>query len=473
MNKEKASISQYLKTSYILIIVMMAVPTIVLSIFIPTMNRRYSDMIGYVRRASEVIEVTDRQLEKEIWDIVAGKKDFGDGKQYELLDSAQDILKQLKENIRNDSQRYIVGAMEMLDSIRSYCDELGMQIRRNVAVSSNEQLLREIRRVSSSLKDVMIEYIYAEIDEISVINSNILNITTFNILLTGVLMGLVIWFAIRCYQSARDSIQKPIARLEKMSVRLAKGELSARSPASALEELDVLTQSLNSMAHKLEELIDSRVQDQRNLRKAELRTLQEQITPHFIYNTLDTIVWMAQKKKTEDVIGITMALTKFLRISLSKGNDWITVEQEIGHVESYLKIQQFRYRGKIKYVVDIDPQLYGYGILKLLLQPLVENALYHGVKQKRGAGKIEVRGIKNRDNTMTFSVSDNGIGMTEERFKKVLTSMKNDIGLRDSAYGLYNVNKRISLYYENEGLSIESRYNVGTTVWFTIPYKEI
>ena len=474
MEKGKASINRYLKTSYTMIIIMMAIPAIVLSVLVPTMNLRYSEMIGYVKQASEAIELTDRRLEKEIWNIVAGNNDFEEGKQYLLLDNAQAILEQLlSDNIQSDNQQYITGAMGMLNSIRTYCDELGTQIRRNVAVSSNEQLLREIRRVSTSFKDIMVEYTYAEIDAISEINTKILQATTINILLIVTLMGMVIWFATRCYHIARDAIQKPIVRLEKMSVRLADGELSTRSPASGLEELEVLTQSLNTMAYKLEDLIDSRVRDQKNLRKAELRTLQEQITPHFIYNTLDTIVWLAQKKKNEQVVEITMALTNFLRISLSKGNDWITVEQEIQHVASYLQIQQFRYGSKIIYTIDIDPRLYKQRILKLLLQPLVENAIYHGIKQKRGIGSIEVRGTVNSNNTMTFSVKDNGIGMSPERFEKVLTSIKSDIGLRDSAYGLYNVNKRISLYYESEGLCIESEYNSGTIVWFTIPFKEM
>lgn len=255
-----------------------------------------------------------------------------------------------------------------------------------------------------------------------------------------------------------------------MSVQLAAGNLEARAAPPSVSELDTLTRSLNTMADQLDELIENRIADQRSLRKAEMRTLQAQITPHFIYNTLDTIVWLAQQKENQAVVDITMALTQFFRISLSGGSDYITVGQELSHVESYLKIQAVRYESIMQYRIDVEASLAPCPILKLLLQPLVENAIYHGIKKKRGRGLITVTGRRNPDQTMTFSVSDTGIGMPAERLAEVRAALTSDAGPQ-AGFGLYNVNQRIRLYYNNSGLDIQSAYRSGTTISFTIPCR--
>jgi two-component system sensor histidine kinase YesM len=170
-------------------------------------------------------------------------------------------------------------------------------------------------------------------------------------------------------------------------------------------------------------------------------------------------------------VDITMAFTDFLRISLSQGNDYITVASEQKHVQSYLSIQSVRYSGVMTYRIDIDPEMENAPILKLLLQPLVENAIYHGVKNKRGGGHVQVLGKKDADGTMTFAVSDNGIGMTEEKLEKVLVRLRGDALSETTGYGLYNVNRRIRLYYNRE-LQIESEYGKGTRISFTLPCGE-
>ena len=161
----------------------------------------------------------------------------------------------------------------------------------------------------------------------------------------------------------------------------------------------------------------------RTLRKAELRTLQAQINPHFLYNTLDAIVWKAEAGETEEVIGLTSSLSDFFRISLSSGADWIPLSQEKKHIEGYLKIQQTRYRDIMNYEIDIPDEIGHYYILKLLLQPLVENALYHGIKIKRGGGTIYV--ITREENAyLVFLVKDTGCGMTPEQLEELNRRMK-------------------------------------------------
>ena len=288
--------------------------------------------------------------------------------------------------------------------------------------------------------------------------------------LAALLLLVIIMAAVDSCRSVQRDIREPIGRLEAMSVQLAAGNLEARAAPPSVSELDTLTRSLNTMADQLDELIENRIADQRSLRKAEMRTLQAQITPHFIYNTLDTIVWLAQQKENQAVVDITMALTQFFRISLSGGSDYITVGQELSHVESYLKIQAVRYESIMQYRIDVEASLAPCPILKLLLQPLVENAIYHGIKKKRGRGLITVTGRRNPDQTMTFSVSDTGIGMPAERLADVRAALTSDAGPQ-AGFGLYNVNQRIRLYYNNSGLDIQSAYRSGTTISFTIPCR--
>jgi two-component system sensor histidine kinase YesM len=216
------------------------------------------------------------------------------------------------------------------------------------------------------------------------------------------------------------------------------------------------------------------MQEQENLKKAELRTLQAQINPHFLYNTLDTIVWMAESNKSDQVIEIVRALSSFFRIALSRGKDWISLQQELEHVKSYLAIQKMRYRDILDYEFDVDDDLLDSTILKLTLQPLVENALYHGIKTKRGGGEIIVSVQRGEPNSVVIVVRDDGVGFTPyklARIRETLSGESSEITMKkEGGFGLENVNKRIKLYYGQQyGLSIQSHYRAGTQVTVTIP----
>jgi two-component system sensor histidine kinase YesM len=231
--------------------------------------------------------------------------------------------------------------------------------------------------------------------------------------------------------------------------------------------------SFNVMIGKIRELLDSKMQEHENLKKAEFRALQAQINPHFLYNTLDTIVWMAEARKHEQVIEIVRALSSFFRISLSKGRDWITIREEVEHTRSYLTIQRMRYRDILDFDLELDETVLDSTILKLTLQPLVENALYHGIKNKRNGGVIHVR-VKAADSeNVLLEVQDNGIGFTPARLAQIQADMSDDSGeiqLKESGFGIENVNRRIKLYYGRQfGLTIASTHQVGTRVTLLIP----
>ncbi|GAE92035.1 two-component sensor histidine kinase [Gracilibacillus boraciitolerans JCM 21714] len=201
--------------------------------------------------------------------------------------------------------------------------------------------------------------------------------------------------------------------------------------------------------------------------------MQAQINPpHFLYNTLDTIIWLAEAKEHQSVIELTKALSQYSRISLNKGKDWITIADEIAHIDSYLYIQKTRYEDVLDVSVQVDSNIFNYHILKLLLQPIVENAIYHGIKNKRGKGFLRINGTIEGQDRIRFEVVDNGIGMDEIRLEKLRSHLINGevIPETKNGFGLINVQQRIQLYYGKEyGLKINSWKGSGTRVTITIP----
>ena len=200
--------------------------------------------------------------------------------------------------------------------------------------------------------------------------------------------------------------------------------------------------------------------------------MQNQINPHFLYNTLDAIVWLAEAGEQKKVVSMVGSLSEFFRMSLNQGKDIVTIREEIQHVRSYLEIQQVRYQDILNYEVDVPAELDPYLIPKITIQPLVENALYHGIKNKRGYGKIVIRGRKEAD-FFVIEIEDNGIGISKERLQQVKDGIKNKVPSEKDIYGLYNVNERIRLNFGEEyGISIESVYGEKTIVSVLLPYLQ-
>jgi len=253
----------------------------------------------------------------------------------------------------------------------------------------------------------------------------------------------------------------------------------ARIDIPHVKELDALAGNLNTMTEQIDVLIKKNMEEQKNFQKAEMKALQAQITPHFLYNTFDTIVWLAEEEKTDKVVKITKAFSDFLRISLSRGHEWITISQELDHIKNYLTIQKIRYADILNYKIDADESLMELKMIKLILQPLVENAIYHGIKNKRGRGEliVTVHYADEEHTSIRFTVEDNGAGFTEERLAQVrneLNAGSSDSEKLTSVYGLYNVNKKLRLYYgeKTEGLIIESEAGKGSRISFVIPASQ-
>ncbi|WP_405157757.1 sensor histidine kinase [Paenibacillus sp. FSL H8-0283] len=273
------------------------------------------------------------------------------------------------------------------------------------------------------------------------------------------------------------SIAQPIFRLMSYMRRAETGNLRPGRWSDRADEIGMLGNSYNRMLAQIRQLISLNELRERQKRDAEMRSLQEHIKPHFLYNTLDTIHWMARKEGAEDVSGMVGALSRLFRIGLSKGQDYIPLHSEIEHMTSYLQIQQTRYRDRLQYTLNIPEEMRDLFVLKLLLQPLIENAIYHGIKGRRGPGHIRVE-ARLEHNRLLLTVRDNGAGMSNERLAEMqhlleapLASLEaSSPGITGKSYGMLNVQARLRLSFGDEyGIELDSQEGEGTSVTIIHP----
>ena len=264
-------------------------------------------------------------------------------------------------------------------------------------------------------------------------------------------------------------VTDPIRRLEDSLKYLEAGSMNENNIyTGGSPEIRHLSSAIKSMVRQMKKLSDEMVQEQREKRKSELDALQSQINPHFLYNTLDSVVWMIEGERYKDAISMVTALSKLFRISLSKGNNVISIRDEITHAKNYLNIQKYRYKNKFTAEIDIDPAIEDCATIKLIVQPLIENAIYYGVEHMDGEGEISIKGYE-KDGDIFITVSDNGMGIPEDTLKTLLTDKARSRG-KGSGIGLWNVNQRISLYFKGDyGLKIESELDEGTSVTIHLP----
>jgi two-component system sensor histidine kinase YesM len=280
---------------------------------------------------------------------------------------------------------------------------------------------------------------------------------------TYLIGGITIILAIVAAFFFTSSIAKPVLDLRNLMKRVEHGDLSVRFSRAPRDEIGDLGLGFNEMIERIQSLIDQVYVEQRSKREAELRILQEQIKPHFLYNTLDTIQWMAQEHRVDDVVSMVGALTSLFRIGLNKGRELISLSDELEHVESYLCIQKMRYEDKLDYSISCDPALRSRQVLRLMLQPLVENAIYHGIKERRGPGTLAVE-ARVESGDLYLTVRDDGVGINEIKLAQLNASLEEG-GASVGGYGIHNVHERIRLTFGKPyGLSFKSVYGEGTVV---------
>lgn len=280
-------------------------------------------------------------------------------------------------------------------------------------------------------------------------------------------------------QSVSTQIARPVEQLQKSVEKLENGDLDAEIAIGGSYEIQRLGRTVQSMAQEMKKLMADVVKEQESKHKSELDALQHQINPHFLYNTLSSIVWMIEKGRAEESVNMIGALSRLFRISLSKGRTIIRVGDELEHAKSYLTIQKVRYKNKFTVTFDTDPEVLELSTVKLIIQPLLENAIYHGMEFMDGDGEITVRS-QIRDGQLYIAVQDNGDGMPPDLCAKLLDPnakvTQGKSGSRGSGLGMRNVHERIRLAFGAEyGLSIRSKLGWGTVVEAhlpCIPYDE-
>ena len=285
-----------------------------------------------------------------------------------------------------------------------------------------------------------------------------------------VALGLIAVALVISSEIARN-ITFPIQKLRDSMKRVQKGDFSAAEiEVYSDNEIGSLTRSFNVMTHKIQDLMAQNIQEQEQKRKIELKALQSQINPHFLYNTLDSIIWMAEGKKNEEVVLMTASLARLLRQSISIENELVTIGQEIEYVRSYLTIQKMRYKDKLEFEINVDPRITHVQIIRLVLQPIVENAIYHGLKYKESKGMLKVHGYELGERII-IDVTDNGVGMDEETLKHIYD--KHKVNYHSNGVGVYNVQQRLVLYYGKEyGIIYHSEKGKGTTATVVIPKRQ-
>lgn len=427
--KNRSRLATQIRISYIVLLL----PSLVFIAFafynMQRINKRNNDMISSVVKASEFSLQFKEDFDNETYLLIVGYVTPDSSGLKEDLSKARQVVSELKDyTTTEDNQQRLAYAEKYLTNLETYVDRITENLRHENKYEDNMLIWEnDVQIVTSLLKDTINEYIYYENRQIQTVqaqnNAMFVNIVEISI---GLLAFSLVSMIIVSYFGPKF-ITKPIEEQVK--------------------------------------------EEQKLLRKAEFDLLQSQINPHFLYNTLDAIVWSAEAGNQKQVVSMVGNLSDFFRLSLNKGKENVLIREELQHVRSYLEIQHIRYQDILTFEINVPEEFNEYKIPKLTIQPIVENALYHGIKNNRGGGKITIYAEEKRDH-FTIVVEDTGKGMDEERLRQVRKAIRNGTPEKNVVYGLYNVNERIRLNFgEGYGIHLESVLDKGTRVRIRLPKK--
>ena len=439
----------------------------------------YDQLVRNITGANEYSVEFKNNLDEMMYRIIIGNANWTDAEEKlegedpkALISDARTHFEKLLENANEEN---VISDLNALIKLLGILDERVDDILANVEEGGHydeniEMLDMNIRTLTSLIQTDIQTYIYDEATNMENLRKEVAKslLSTIRIIVILLIIIIIVIFILSRRLSRR--ITKPVEELCEVTEKFAGGDFSVSYHTDSNDEMQTLAESFNFMVKEIETLVADIHKEQENLKDAELRLLQEQINPHFLYNTLDAILWMTEAGENQKAIQIIQELSSFFRISLSKGQSEITIKNEREHVKSYLEIQRYRYQDILDYEIDFDESILEYHIQKLTLQPIVENALYHGIKNKRGKGMIKVLGREENDN-IVFSVIDDGKGMNPEELERLRSLIAGHITDDDqSGYGMANVEKRLEMLYGEEyGMTVESEFGEGTTVEVRIP----
>lgn len=471
-----------IRSKMLSILLYIAIPFMALTIYLlismANYNQAYDDIVSNLTIANNYNLNFKEDMDESLYKIVVGAVDMetiqNDHKlknPYQLINELRSEFTKLMEiTTEDESKVWLASLLRNIDTLEKRVHDIEERAQSGGHYNENiEELDNNIYILTELIQDDIQYYIYYQTKSMERINANLNAQINDFIILWSVIVFVGVVIAIITTVFLVFGMLRPVNELYHATEQIAAGNFSVRADVKSNDEIAVLADSFNKMADNMQLLIDKAKEDERKMRQADLRLLQEQINPHFLYNTLDTIVWLVESNQNEQAVEMVVMLSSFFRMVLSKGKEKISIKEEEQHITSYLEIQKIRYHDIMEYDIQIDKVLYDYEILKLTLQPLVENALYHGLKYKRAKGYIHISGEK-EDNLIRLTVRDNGVGMDQEELEELRKEIERPCQETEKGFGLANVNERIHMYFGNEyGMKIDSRKGWGTIVEITIP----
>ena len=474
-------LARKIRYSYIIVMLPVLIFMGVCVITLWNQNKRYDDLIDAAGRASSFSLDFKKDFDYETYLVIVESKSFEESRLRSMLTEATTIVDALADDtsLGSDNERRLEDIRKYLRNLGTYTDRIEANLKQGDKYEDNIEIWEnDVQIVTSLVRETIIQFIYYEIQDMQKMRNDM------NAFYTKVFSYVVIAFAlitalvIVISYLISQSITRPVRDLSRATQQVAGGDLSVRADTGSGAELGALSRSFNDMIDQINKLLEQVRTEQESLRKTELELLQAQINPHFLYNTLDTIVWLAEAGDQAKVVSMVGSLSEFFRASLGHGRDVVTIRDELKHVVSYLEIQQVRYQDILEYNVEVPEELYEAQIPKITLQPIVENALYHGIKNKRGKGLITITG-KSESGCMYLYVEDNGMGMKPERLEQISKKINGiqppegegtDTDTSSEIFGLSNVNERIRMKFgARYGIHVDSTYGEGTLVTLMLP----
>ncbi len=465
--RQKSTMSGMLKRLIAVILVPMSIVIAILIGILCWYSFQYQTILQNVSSASAFNQDFKNVVDLKMFYYVSDSA-YADGKPVNEVESARELAEQL---LKQTDQKESIDAIE---SVRDLCLTLELRMEEIDNAETYEegmtQLENNIYILTDLIQTYMYDYLYYESVHLNQLQAEITKQIEYISVAVILLFVIVVIFIIAYVSKMTEAITSPLTKLAERVGDITKGDFEPKEPVEASQiEIQTLSNGFEKMVGKLNSLIQENKRAERRKRHAELELLQAQINPHFLYNTLDTIIWLIEADKKEESINMVSALSDFFRFCLSRGKDIITLQEEEKHVLSYLAIQKTRYQDRMDYEVNIPESLYSYAIPKLTLQPLVENSIYHGIKLQREKGTIKVEAVDLGDK-IELIVKDNGAGMTEERLKEMRSVIVNG---EKVGFGLRTVHERMQLLFGEEyGLTISSTEGVGTTITAVIPKQK-
>jgi len=471
------SIEQQIARLLLTILPVMVGIIIVLIITLFSINSRYTSVLMSANTAADFNKEFKVMLDSGMYNHVIRPRSEGSVQDLpmDVLDDAEAVLHRLEGTTTLPDNRWRIQSMlDMCENLRQYMLEIAREDSYDQRMLLLERNIRGETGLTLLIETYMHDYIGDEVRELARIQGQIrAQVMVLSVVIAAgvlVLASLIVLYSVR----VAKRITGPISALSRKAQQFGSGDFSFTPVETHITELQTLDTGFNDMARRVDALMAKQIEDQRSLHRAELELLQAQINPHFLYNTLDSIAILAESDRGEDVVTMVTSLSTFFRNSLNKGEDLLTLGAECSQVTSYLEIQQIRYSDILRYEISVPQELMDCMVPKLILQPLVENALYHGIKNRRGMGMITVTG-EEKDGNLLLKVIDNGAGMDEEQVRILQAGIYED---KHTGLGLVNVHKRIRLYCDGSpagsepyGLSFESSVGKGSTVSVLLPIK--